>query len=182
MLSDQNLHRFIGQRVKINRGGPESEEGRLLDVQHDYISLLPDKGNAIYFNSRHIKSYSKLDKPANKRKHHSNVGTPPYFHQLLFMLQGKEVQVNRGGPEKIAGFLRSVYHDNLVLTTGKESIQMPIYHIKSISILDKREEKESRNRKSSNQKSGNRKSSSQKSSNQKSNKRGTSNHRKNGKR
>jgi spore coat protein B len=75
--SNAYLKSLVGKRVKVFRGGPESSEGRLLDVQSDYIALLPEQSNnnaknentkndnakkdnsIIYYNLRHIQSISE---------------------------------------------------------------------------------------------------------------------------
>lgn len=64
-----------GKRVTIYRGGPESRVGRLLDVQSDYVALMPeDSGNnstnngstnnnsIVYYSLRHVQSISENSK------------------------------------------------------------------------------------------------------------------------
>ncbi|MFC4182516.1 hypothetical protein [Saccharococcus thermophilus] len=74
--SNAYLKSLVGNRIKVYRGGPESCEGRLLDVQSDYIALMPEKSNdnsnnnanddnskndnaIIYYNLRHVQSISE---------------------------------------------------------------------------------------------------------------------------
>jgi spore coat protein B len=76
--SNAYLKSLVGKRVKVYRGGPESCEGRLLDVQSDYVALMPEQSNdnkqnnnannnnnakkdnaIIYYNLRHVQSISE---------------------------------------------------------------------------------------------------------------------------
>jgi spore coat protein B len=75
--SNAYLKSLVGKSVKVFRGGPESCEGRLLDVQSDYVALMPEKSNnnakndnqnndnskndnsIIYYNLRHVQSVSE---------------------------------------------------------------------------------------------------------------------------
>jgi spore coat protein B len=71
--SNVYLTSLVGKKVKVYRGGPESCEGRLLDVQSDYVALLPEKSNnnnannnnakndnaIIYYNLKHVQSVSE---------------------------------------------------------------------------------------------------------------------------
>jgi spore coat protein B len=65
--SNAYLKSLVGKKVKVYRGGPESCEGRLLDVQSDYVALMPEKSNnnakndnaIIYYNLRHVQSVSE---------------------------------------------------------------------------------------------------------------------------
>jgi spore coat protein B len=77
--SNAYLKSLVGKKVKVYRGGPESCEGRLLDVQSDYVALMPEESNdnsnnnnnnakndnskndnsIIYYNLRHVQSISE---------------------------------------------------------------------------------------------------------------------------
>ncbi|EZP75819.1 hypothetical protein H839_11109 [Parageobacillus genomosp. 1] len=73
--SNAYLKSLVGKKVKVYRGGPESCEGRLLDVQSDYVALMPEKANnnknnnannnakndnaIIYYNLKHVQSISE---------------------------------------------------------------------------------------------------------------------------
>jgi spore coat protein B len=93
--SNAYLKSLVGKRVKVYRGGPESCEGRLLDVQSDYVALMPEQSNdnkqnnnannnnnakkdnaIIYYNLRHVQSVSenlKANSVESNLKHVQNI-------------------------------------------------------------------------------------------------------------
>lgn len=93
--SNAYLKSLVGKRVKVYRGGPESCEGRLLDVQSDYVALMPEQSNdnkqnnnannnnnakkdnaIIYYNLRHVQSISenlKANSVESNLKHVQNI-------------------------------------------------------------------------------------------------------------
>ncbi len=95
MESNAYLKSLVGKRVKVYRGGPESCEGRLLDVQSDYVALMPEQSNdnkqnnnannnnnakkdnaIIYYNLRHVQSISenlKANSVESNLKHVQNI-------------------------------------------------------------------------------------------------------------
>ncbi|MED4988133.1 hypothetical protein [Parageobacillus toebii] len=93
--SNAYLKSLVGKKVKVYRGGPESCEGRLLDVQSDYVALMPEQSNdnkqnnnannnnnakkdnaIIYYNLRHVQSISenlKANSVESNLKHVQNI-------------------------------------------------------------------------------------------------------------
>lgn len=129
------LRNLIGKNVKINRGGPDSLEGRLIAVQSDYV-VLQTKDGVIYINTSHVKSITEL--PTHKTKG----WTPNYivarnFLGVLRKLTKKFVQINSGGPEKVEGFIAEVSDDSVLLVDGQDLLQIPLFHIKTVKQTGK---------------------------------------------
>jgi spore coat protein B len=163
-MSMTYLEQLIGTEVKINRGGPDSIVGKLIAIQHDYLVLQTKDGTVVYVQFSHIKSISETKGNTSS----GNRSNPTYiaaysFHSLLQQLNHTFVQINRGGPEKIEGFIVDSSNDYLLLVSNNELVRTPIFHIKTINVLDKKGNKSSGNKSGSN-KSGSNKSSSNKSS------------------
>ncbi|MFC4777001.1 hypothetical protein ACFO9Q_09415 [Paenibacillus sp. GCM10023252] len=157
------LNRLVGKNVKINRGGPESLQGKLLAVESDYL-VLSTKEGIVYITTSHVKSITELDN--NK----SGGFTPDYivasnFKGVLRALNQKFVQINWGGPEKVEGFLAEVGNDAVLLVVGgKEVAQIQIMHIKTIKVAGKGDNKSGGNKdNNSGNKSGGNKSGGNKS-------------------
>ncbi|SEG68896.1 DUF2642 domain-containing protein [Paenibacillus sp. UNC499MF] len=123
---------LIGEEVKINRGGPDSVTGKLINVHTDYLSLQTNEG-VIYINASHIKSVTES---AGKTEYpsYANVVSAYDFQELLKKFHQKFVRINRGGPEKIEGVIAEVKQDYLVLVVNNEVVRIALFHIKSIGI------------------------------------------------
>lgn len=162
---------LVGKEVRINRGGPDSVSGRLLAIQSNYI-VIKTKDGIVYVNGTHIKSITLGDKTGRSGGHssgHSSGGTgiilAGTFNNLLHRLTHQFVQINRGGPEKIEGFVVEVTNDYVLLVLKKEVVRIPIYHIKTIAVVGNK----SGGNKSGNQNQNQNKSGQQKSGSNKSN-------------
>ncbi|MFC4779463.1 hypothetical protein ACFO9Q_21925 [Paenibacillus sp. GCM10023252] len=146
------LGELVGQVVKINRGGPESIQGKLLAVKSDYLVLLAKEG-VVYVSTDHIKSVTVV-KDGNKDGNLTNGGRDPFiqannFRGVLRQLTNNFVQMNWGGPEKVEGFLAEVRQNTVLLVTkDQEIVRVQISHIRSIK-------KDNKNNKSDNQSGGN---------------------------
>ncbi|MFC4810781.1 hypothetical protein [Paenibacillus sp. GCM10023250] len=129
------LSNQVGMNVRINRGGPESLQGKLLGVQSGYL-VLKASGGLVYVNTTHVKSVTDLP-GGTKGSHGSRGGSRPYimagsFVGVLRALRQKFVQINWGGPEKIEGFISDVGNNALLLVVGPELVQVPLQHIKTV--------------------------------------------------
>ncbi|XEC93462.1 hypothetical protein AB6A23_19125 [Paenibacillus tarimensis] len=164
--------RFIGHKVKINRGGPESITGVLLAVRCDYL-VVKTKEGIVYVNSDHVKSVTDLG-AASRSTGHSRFINAFDFKGVLRHLQYHFVQINWGGPEKIAGFVANVGINSLILLDKKKDItEIPLFHIKTVLATgatmksggdkkddkkdkkdDKKDKKDDKKNKSSGSKSG----------------------------
>ena len=128
---------FIGKVIRVNRGGPESRIGKLMDASDDHIALLTEDEGVVYYNTKHIKSLT--DNVKGKMKF--NIEDPidfefkkaDNFQDLLESLKLKWVKINRGGPEKVEGVITEVNKDFVVLIDNQEIVRLSMFHIKNIS-------------------------------------------------
>lgn len=149
-----------GSMVRIDRGGPEARNGRLLDVKGDYLILYTDKDGVVYYQLEHVKSLSKAVND-NKNKNQNQEGNnnqatnsnmmvvesfvqPEYmdaenFTELLTKMRYKWVTINRGGPESMKGVLADSSDGHLVLICEKEVCRISTFHIRNISYVLKQE-------------------------------------------
>ena len=143
--------------VRIDRGGPEARNGRLLDVKGDYLVLFTNKDGVVYYQLEHIKSISKAVDNKNKNEDNtenqsSNTNTmvvdnfvkPEYleaddFAGLLTKMRYMWVTINRGGPESMKGVLADSADGHLVLICEKEVCRISTFHIRNISYVLKQE-------------------------------------------
>lgn len=59
----QYVKSLVGKMIKVNRGGPESKSGLLLEVKTDYLALyLFESNNVVYYQLKHIKSITENSK------------------------------------------------------------------------------------------------------------------------
>lgn len=133
------LKNLKGSRIQIDRGGPESRDGKLLDVLSDYIVLENKKEGVIYYKTHHIKSVSVLEQKAQNDEQHDEDNSyvcASDFKDLLKELKYSWVKINRGGPEKIEGVLVDSSGDYLILTVNDEVNRIPVFHIRSLSVIE----------------------------------------------
>ncbi|MEH7158776.1 DUF6897 domain-containing protein [Neobacillus drentensis] len=141
---------FIGKVIKVDRGGPESKIGMVLDASDDLIVLLTEDDGVVYYNIKHIKSFTDNIKDEMK----FDIDVPKdfkfikatNFHELLASLKFKWIKINRGGPEKLEGVLTEVDNDSVFLINNQEIVRLSVSHIRSISyglIIKKAEEEKS---------------------------------------
>ncbi|AZN42842.1 hypothetical protein [Paenibacillus albus] len=121
----------MGMNVRINRGGPESLDGRLIGVQKGYVVLRNSTGT-VYVNSSHVRSVTDLPGQSSRGMSQSHFIKADSFNGVLQALTRKFVQINWGGPEKIEGFIAQVGTQALMLVVGQELVQVPLYHIKTV--------------------------------------------------
>lgn len=188
------LRDLVGKEVKINRGGHDSLEGKVLAVKSDYLVLCSNH-KIFYINTEHVKSITELfckDKSKGNKKDGNKSGgnksggnktggnrsrgnccrdkkfiKANNFRGVLKALEQEFVVVNTGGHEKVEGFLVEVCRDSIKIVHNKELIQVLIDHIKSIR-------KENKSCGSCGNRSGNR-SGNRKEGNNKDNKSGNKN-------
>lgn len=133
------LKNLKGSKIRIDRGGPESRDGKLLDVLSDYLVLENKKEGIIYYKTYHIKSVSVLEQKAQNDEQHDEDNSyvcASGFKDLLKELKYSWVKINRGGPEKIEGVLVNSSGDYLILTVNDEVNRIPIFHIRSLSVIE----------------------------------------------
>ncbi|MDQ0268950.1 hypothetical protein [Cytobacillus purgationiresistens] len=137
------LDSFVGRKVKVYRGGPESKEGTLLYGNADYLALHLEKeekdlSNIVYYHTQHVRSISENSKSNSIQKTVINtmdqeVIDTDSFSEVVYRLRNKKVKINQGGPEATDGYLLDSTTDYLVLFTEKDGIvYFNIHHIKSV--------------------------------------------------
>src|SRR4051794_24349744 len=119
---------FIGKVIRIDRGGPESKIGMLLDASDDLFVLLTEDDGVVYYNTKHIKSFTDNIKEQMK----FNIVVPKdfkfikaaNFQELLDSLKFKWIKINRGGHEKLEGVLTEVNNDFVFLINNQEIVRL----------------------------------------------------------
>jgi spore coat protein B len=133
-----NLEMSKGKVIKVDRGGPESRTGLLLDVSSDYFTILTEQDGVVYYRVQHCKSITENVK--NTLKINAEVTEElelvdgGNFMELVRNMKYRWVRINRGGPEKVEGVVESVTEDFLVLVSNNEVIRLSMYHIRNISL------------------------------------------------
>ncbi|MBD3920103.1 hypothetical protein H8B09_15165 [Paenibacillus sp. PR3] len=138
------LEALVGEQVKINRGGPNAINGKLLAVKSDYLVVGTTEG-VVYVKRSHIKSITDLDGSHGTGGSRTggtggrSGGTKAFiqadnFRGVLKALNQKFVQVNWGGPEKVEGFLAEVSGDRVLIVSQHKKVDMFIDHIQSIKL------------------------------------------------
>jgi hypothetical protein len=123
---------LIGRHVKINRGGPDVVEGLLIAVPSDYLVLASAEG-IVYVNGGHVKSITEGSKSIRRSRSHRYIAASS-FKSLLNKLSHQFIQINRGGPEKVEGFLAEISSQFLLVIAGREFVRVPIFHIKTVNV------------------------------------------------
>lgn len=172
VISNTNelLHSLKNELVRVDRGGPESRVGTLLDVKNDYFTLYTKKDGLIFYRKKHIKSISKGMTEGNKQSENENNRnenkaktetmnetdlnklldvynrvSADEFLQLLQNIQYSWIKINRGGPESVEGVLVESNEDFVLLSVKEDVLRIPIYHIKNISVRLKYEQNKEKN-------------------------------------
>lgn len=167
---------LIGRQVKINRGGPDSVEGMLLAVNGEVL-VVESMGVIVYVNGRHVKSITEgTSKGASggrsggksgsgggrsghrtgRSRVHPSFITSSSFNSVLSNMRQQFVQINRGGPEKLEGFLADTNNDFILLIVGREFVRIPIFHIKTVNRSGSQSGGSKNNKSSGNKSGGNR--------------------------
>ncbi|WP_285765449.1 hypothetical protein [Peribacillus sp. SI8-4] len=133
------LEALKGKFVRVYKGGPESREGRLIEVRSDYIVLQTEENQIVYYPIEHLKivvenARKVLDLcPINDKE----IVYPGTFLGALEALQDSCIQVNGGGPASKIGRVIDVKDEFLVLSTEKEGLVLfSISHIKSVTVVE----------------------------------------------
>ncbi|MDR9852227.1 hypothetical protein RJP21_01275 [Paenibacillus sp. VCA1] len=184
-LSGLEFMGLVGQTVKVNRGGPDSVEGVLLSAQNSYLAVWSKDKKIVYISTQHIKSITASQGSQGSRSGGtqsgskgsrsggaSYMGRPIHAHSfagLLQSLQYRHVQINRGGPEKLEGVIINANQNYLMLAVkGEEVVRIPIFHIKSVTVVGSSSNNNGSKGNSSNGNKGNNQSGGNKSGGNKS--------------
>ena len=133
-----HLSQYIGRDVRINRGGPESQVGKLLEVKQDFLTVLGKKNTVVYYQTTHLKSVTintkqELEVTVPSEEPVLEWVRGKSFNQLLQQLVSSPVQINRGGPEKVEGVLLEVKNDHIIVEKEAELVYIALFHVKSVS-------------------------------------------------
>ncbi|MBT2726419.1 hypothetical protein J7E63_05625 [Bacillus sp. ISL-75] len=161
MGKDQTKY-FQDRVIKVDRGGPESRIGMLMDESEDYLCLLTEDDGLVYHNTKHIKSFTDNLKEQFK----FDVDVPKdfafkkakNFKDLLKSLEYRWVNINRGGTETVEGVLCEVKNDLVLLVNNGEIVRIAMSHIKNVSYevkIEKAKSEKHESRQKSNDKSEN---------------------------
>ncbi|MFC4306213.1 hypothetical protein [Cohnella boryungensis] len=171
---------LVGRSIRVNRGGHDSVAGILVAIPGDYLVIHSDSV-MVYVNGTHVKSITEGSRSGGhsggksggsggrtggSRTHgvHKSHISAPSFQSLLSRLRHKHIQINRGGHEKLDGFLAEISSDNVLLIVDRELVRIPIFHIKNVGVSKKNNNKSSNQNKnqsgSKNQSGGKNKSES----------------------
>ncbi|MFX3673610.1 MAG: hypothetical protein ACE3JQ_04045 [Paenisporosarcina sp.] len=149
-MEDNYLSSLIGRVVQIYRGGPDSNNGWLMDVNEDYLTLQKDNGEIIYYKTAHIKSIR--ENTMIKYNSLLSIGASntifkaPTFNELASHLKEQTVRINGRGPESKKGQLIDVKEDYLTLYSEDDGLVFfNEQHIKSISSPTAEEEEKVEN-------------------------------------
>ncbi|MBZ5752729.1 hypothetical protein [Metabacillus rhizolycopersici] len=141
MSTDKDLSYLVklqGRKVRTFKGGPESKEGLLLQVKQDYIALLTDDNNVVYYQTSHLKSVvenSKTSIEPTTNSEEYEVLESDSFKEILKLMEFKNVQIDRGGPESLTGTLLGISDNFLTLRSENNvDVHYQIHHIKSVSV------------------------------------------------
>lgn len=153
-MNREMMMTLMDKVIRVDRGGPESTVGRLLNVADDHITVLTEKDGVVYYQMRHIKSLThnaktelvlEAELPEGFELMHEKE-----LNSVLKNLRYQWVRINRGGPEKLEGVLDEVFDDYVTVVANEEVIRLALFHIRSISYGPKVEkEKEEKQEKQS---------------------------------
>ncbi|KRE33237.1 DUF6897 domain-containing protein [Paenibacillus sp. Soil522] len=173
-VRDHNfLQSLIGKNVKINRGGPDSLQGKLLAVKSDFLVLSTNEG-VVYVASSHVKSITEMG--GNKSDGNKTGRRDPVFVDannfagVIRSFNQQFVQINWGGPEKVEGFIAQVGNSSILLVSGKEAMQIQNDHIKTIKAASNNKTGGNKNENKDENKNDNKKDNKKDNKSNKSNK------------
>lgn len=136
-MNKEILSSFVGKTVKVNRGGPDSRIGNLLEVGEDFFVLLTKEDGVLYYKSHHVKSLTdnakkgfelELDVPKDFMYKKGDS-----FKEVLGNLIHKWVTIHLGGPEKCEGILDRINDEYMTVVFDEEVISIAMFHVRTLS-------------------------------------------------
>ena len=139
------LSAYIGRSIKVDRGGPESQEGILVALKDDFL-VLKGSGNMLYYYQlTHLKSVSVNSQDGFRSSRYMKKEDVVEGETLEEMLQNSKyrwVRINRGGPGKSEGVIDKVENDTVTIINNNEILTLPLFHIRSIALEVAKDEKD----------------------------------------
>lgn len=137
-MKDEYISSLVGRAVQVYKGGPDSNNGILLDVNDDYFTLQKENDDIIYYKTEHIKSIRENSQirfnSILKIYDSNNLLKAATFNELVVNFKEQTIRINGNGPESKVGQLIDVKDDFFVLYTEEEGlIFYKEQHIKSLS-------------------------------------------------
>ncbi|QBP42856.1 DUF6897 domain-containing protein [Paenisporosarcina antarctica] len=137
-MKDEYISSLVGRAVQVYKGGPDSNNGVLLDVNDDYLTLQKEDGHIIYYKTAHIKSIRENSQirfnSILKVYDTNNLHKAATFNELVVNFKEQTIRINGNGPESKVGKLIDVKEDFFVLYTEEDGlIFYKEQHIKSLS-------------------------------------------------
>ncbi|MFJ7747994.1 hypothetical protein [Peribacillus sp. NPDC097295] len=140
IISLPYLEALQGKFVRVFKGGPDSREGRLIEVNAEYIVLLTEDKQLVYYTIAQLKIVvvnAKKSREDLLPPFDDGYAFPPTFLGLLETLDNRYVQVNGGGPASKIGRIIEFTPEFIVLSTKKDGLVLfPIALIKSVAIVE----------------------------------------------
>ncbi|WP_110112348.1 hypothetical protein [Bacillus sp. CGMCC 1.16541] len=137
-----SLRPLVGKAVKVNRGGPESKSGMLLDLKQDYLALAVNGASHVsYYQLKHVKSVTEDSKVNSGQGNSGAEGSvclkEKSFVSLLKQLKSNMIQINQGGPEATKAFLIDVTDAYMIVLSLKDGISyFNIDQVKSVTLVN----------------------------------------------
>ncbi|MEH7276941.1 hypothetical protein [Neobacillus vireti] len=136
-MSKDLTYIYQNKVIKIDLDGAESRIGMLLNGSEDYIAVLTDEDEVIYYKTKHINGTTENMKGKMK----FDVKDPEdvdyieaeNFKDLLEQLKYSWVGINRDYPKPVEGILVEVKDDYVYLVTCEEITRISMSHIKNVS-------------------------------------------------
>ncbi|MDM5229074.1 hypothetical protein QUF73_23490 [Cytobacillus sp. NJ13] len=135
-MSMEMFSSLVGKTVKINRKGPESVTGKVLNAFADYLIIQSQEGGIDYLRYQHIKSITENSKQALMNSEYQETAeymTGDSFESLMKNFWYHWVTINRGGHEKVEGIVENINGNYITIVQNEEIIRLPMYHIRGIS-------------------------------------------------
>jgi spore coat protein B len=136
-MNKEAMMQYVGKIIRVDRGGPESRIGKLLEVHDDYFILLTKKDGVVYYKTNHIRSVTESSKDLMKLgikvPKNFEYKTAENFVKLLECIKYQWVRINRGGHEALEGVLNDVNKDIASLIVQEEVVRFSMKHIRNIS-------------------------------------------------
>ncbi|PFP25961.1 hypothetical protein COJ96_19635 [Bacillus sp. AFS073361] len=136
----EDLKKYFKESViKVNRDGSESKISKFLYEGHDYIAVLTEADEIVYYNTHHINSFTEntkqkvdfdIDVPENFKEAEN-------FNDLLKLLKYHWVNINHGHSEGVKGVICEVKDDTVHMVSNEEFVRIPLFHVHYVSYWSK---------------------------------------------